>query len=206
MKTAKLVGRKTSDTGADQRHYQLEDGRFVVVSAVCAMFTGPETYIFEADAGGDITSWTELPGSFRGGLDHAEALRGYGYEIVEELSPNDSTLALKRAAIKSMEESEADTREPIFLSDYTDDEKRAIKEALKNNKGKLTTLPAGSTVVNVFPGDLRDWFAGMAMLGILSGTESEHGGYSASDLLAKVSYQTADAMLKARATPTEGER
>lgn len=193
MKTAKLVGRKTSDTGADQRHYQLEDGRFVVVSAVCAMFTGPETYIFEADAGGGITSWTELPGSFRGGLDHAEALRSYGYEIVEELSPNDSTLALKRAAIKSMEESEVKTGN-------SEENMRKVQDSVFSMQDGLDriTLPTTSTIVNVFPGDLRDWFAGMAMLGILSGTESEHGGYSASDLLAKVSYQTADAMLAAR--------
>lgn len=99
MKKAKLLGRKISDTGADQRHYQIEDGRFVVVSAVCAMFTGPETYIFEADAGGGITSWTELPGSFRGGLDHAEALRSYGYEIAEESSEDDSTLSLADAML-----------------------------------------------------------------------------------------------------------
>lgn len=59
----------------------------VIVSAVPFVGTdGPETYIFaarKADSGGiEIASWTELPGSFRGGMDHAEALRGAGYEVV----------------------------------------------------------------------------------------------------------------------------
>ena len=98
--------------------------------------------------------------------------------------------------------------EPVFLSDYTEDEKRAIMEALKKNKGKLTTLPDGGKAVNFFPGDLRDWFAGMAMAGMM-GNPSYFGVYSGSipwDDLSKEIYQLADAMLKTRATSTEGER
>lgn len=52
----------------------------VVVSAVRVLGV-PETYIFAADASGEVTGWGELEGSFRGGLDHAEALRGAGYEL-----------------------------------------------------------------------------------------------------------------------------
>lgn len=54
---------------------------FVVVSATVAMFSGPETYIFAADKEGVVASYGELDGSYRGGLDHAEALAGAGYEV-----------------------------------------------------------------------------------------------------------------------------
>jgi hypothetical protein len=41
----------------------------------------PETYIFPTDAMGQVLDWGELPGSFQGGMDHARALKGLGYEI-----------------------------------------------------------------------------------------------------------------------------
>ena len=59
----------------------LERHAHVVVSATVAMFSGPETYIFAANAKGKVTKWGELPGSYRSGLDHAKALRGAGYEV-----------------------------------------------------------------------------------------------------------------------------
>jgi len=46
--------------------------------------SGPETYIFPAKKSGDIfevADWGELNGSYRGGFDHAEALKGAGYEV-----------------------------------------------------------------------------------------------------------------------------
>ena len=49
---------------------------FVVTSAASVMFSGPETYIFPADEDGKILDFLELPGSFRGGLDHQEAIDG----------------------------------------------------------------------------------------------------------------------------------
>lgn len=58
-----------------------EQYEHVIVSAASVMFSGPETYIFGANEAGEITNWTELDGSFRGGLDHEAALRGAGYEI-----------------------------------------------------------------------------------------------------------------------------
>ena len=58
--------------------------QYVVVSATDAMFSGPETFIFPANKTGNITSWSELNGSFKGDLDHEEALRNAGYSIVEE--------------------------------------------------------------------------------------------------------------------------
>lgn len=57
---------------------------YVVVSAVVA-YSGPETYIFAAMEDGTVTSWIDLPGSFQGGLDHEEALKGAGYQIVWDL-------------------------------------------------------------------------------------------------------------------------
>jgi hypothetical protein len=56
---------------------------YVVVSAVQTIL-GPETYVFAADESGVITKWTELDGSYRGGLSHEEALRNAGYEVVTE--------------------------------------------------------------------------------------------------------------------------
>jgi len=56
---------------------------YVVVSATVAMFSGPETYIFPSDAKGKVTSYGELEGSYRGGLDHEAALRRAGYTVKE---------------------------------------------------------------------------------------------------------------------------
>ena len=53
---------------------------FVVVSAVDIAYSGPETYIFEADEYGTIVNFAELRGSFRGALDHQRALAIAGYE------------------------------------------------------------------------------------------------------------------------------
>lgn len=59
------------------------DYEHVIVSATVVFFGGgPETYIFPATAEGAIASWGELPGSYKGGLDHAQALIGAGYEVV----------------------------------------------------------------------------------------------------------------------------
>ncbi len=55
---------------------------WVVVSATVAPYSGAETYIFPSNAEGEITSWGELDGSFRGALDHAEALANADYKVV----------------------------------------------------------------------------------------------------------------------------
>lgn len=54
---------------------------FVIVSAATVPFSGPETYIFPATEDGEIVGWGELRGSYRGGLDHTEALEGAGYTV-----------------------------------------------------------------------------------------------------------------------------
>lgn len=83
-KTATLV-RKLSGFNGDARLYRLSephDGHdLVIVSAVVVMFSGPETYIFPADESGEVTDWGEMDGSFRGELDHEQALSNAGYEV-----------------------------------------------------------------------------------------------------------------------------
>jgi hypothetical protein len=97
MRRATLVRHLANFTG-DARLYRLDPplsidngwdedtkgcvAEYVVVSATHAMFSGPETYIFPADADGNVTNWGELAGSYRGGLDHEAALSGAGYEAV----------------------------------------------------------------------------------------------------------------------------
>jgi hypothetical protein len=46
---------------------------------------GEETYIFGCDPTGEITDWEELPGSYKGGMSHAEALANAGYTIVSSV-------------------------------------------------------------------------------------------------------------------------
>ena len=57
--------------------------KYVIVSAVVA-YSGPETYIFPANAKGEVTDWVEMPGSYRGGLNHEAALANAGYTVVRE--------------------------------------------------------------------------------------------------------------------------
>ncbi len=58
--------------------------RYVVVSA-SEVFGKPETYIFKAKKNGEVTSWLEMEGSFKGDLCHRKALAGIGYKIVEKV-------------------------------------------------------------------------------------------------------------------------
>lgn len=89
MNTARLIATEPpNEVGAVWKIYELDppaDGvKTVVVSANTVMFSGPETYIFPAEKHGDvyeISDWGELDGSYRGGLDHEEALRGLGYTV-----------------------------------------------------------------------------------------------------------------------------
>jgi hypothetical protein len=57
---------------------------YIIVSAVQDVpfsSSGPETYIFPANAAGEIVDWGELPGSTRGYADVERVLRNEGYEI-----------------------------------------------------------------------------------------------------------------------------
>jgi hypothetical protein len=55
--------------------------QYVIVSSTDVPFSGPETYIFPSDAEGNVLNWTELEGSYRGGLDIEKALSYAGFEI-----------------------------------------------------------------------------------------------------------------------------
>lgn len=98
MKTAKrlLINGKQlreSQTGAIQKLWELKEDTpdgvvtsYVVTSSVFFCYTGSETLIFPSDEKGDITSFTDLEGSYRGGLDHEKALKNAGYEIINDLN------------------------------------------------------------------------------------------------------------------------
>lgn len=67
----------------DQKGFKdIEYIEHVIVSAANVFFSGPETYIFPADKDGNILSWGELEGSYKGGLSHTKALFNAGYSIV----------------------------------------------------------------------------------------------------------------------------
>ena len=54
---------------------------FVVVSGAHALFSGAETLIFASDETGKVADWMDLPGSFRGSINHERALLDAGYEL-----------------------------------------------------------------------------------------------------------------------------
>lgn len=83
---AKLIENIGSNGGPGYwRLYRCDQGgalpEYVIVSAAVVPISGPETYIFAANKNGQVTDWIELPGSFRGALDHERALRNAGYEV-----------------------------------------------------------------------------------------------------------------------------
>ncbi|RII41909.1 hypothetical protein DWB68_10305 [Galactobacter valiniphilus] len=77
--------RKLTGYNGDTRLYRMtppyHGNKHVIVSAAVA-YGNPETYLFPADASGEVTDWTELPGSLKGHLDHTAALEAAGYQVV----------------------------------------------------------------------------------------------------------------------------
>lgn len=68
-------------------HFRIEDNDeeyYIIVSAVDAMFSGPETYIFIADENGKAVDMVEIDGSFRGAKNIKEALIGHGVTEIED--------------------------------------------------------------------------------------------------------------------------
>ena len=61
---------------------ELPTTEFVIVSAVYALFSGPETYIFPANEDGDVLTMSEMSGSYRGGTSHETALERAGFSVL----------------------------------------------------------------------------------------------------------------------------
>ncbi len=77
------IGYERYEEGKDGHHHNVKHKTgYVLVSAAIVAMSGPETYIFPSDSEGNVTSWLELRGSFRGDLDHARALEGAGYAVI----------------------------------------------------------------------------------------------------------------------------
>ncbi len=82
-KTAKFI-KNIHGMKGEAKLYKTEGGElpeYVVVSAVVAMFSGAETLIFEANEDGEILNWSDLDGSYRGDLNHEQALENAGYTV-----------------------------------------------------------------------------------------------------------------------------
>jgi len=106
LNTATELSVRTSKTGAIQKHYKLNPPlevsgaaeaaltliSYVVVSAVVPFADlgfndlKPETLIFAANEEGKIVDFMDLEGSYRGGLDHEQALQNAGYTVVKALT------------------------------------------------------------------------------------------------------------------------
>lgn len=96
---ATLVINKLDGWNGDARLYKLsvpmkyqelyeqveKDCGYVIVSAVIAPYSGPETYMFAAHESGEPINFLELPGSFKGHLDHELALANAGYSVATSL-------------------------------------------------------------------------------------------------------------------------
>lgn len=93
MKTATLVRSNLTNFATAAYLYRLSEPLFdyrgklsavyviVIAGAAVTGDHGPETYIFPSSSEGDVVSWSELPGSTTGTLDHEMALRNAGYEV-----------------------------------------------------------------------------------------------------------------------------
>lgn len=79
QKTAKYIETLPNFNG-EARLYETSDQGYVVVSAINSPWA-IETYIFPSDSVGNITSYAELDGSYRGGTEHELALEYAGYEV-----------------------------------------------------------------------------------------------------------------------------
>jgi hypothetical protein len=91
----------TGDTALYQlsEEYLVRPGlsvRHVVVS--CVEILGQDTYLFPANAAGEVLSWVELPGSFSGGLDHNVAIG-----LFESRASEPGTVRDLRAALAEQE-------------------------------------------------------------------------------------------------------
>lgn len=62
---------------------RIDGYKYVITSVSNVQFTGPETFMFAADENGIIINWSELPGSYRGELNHNKCFENINYQIHE---------------------------------------------------------------------------------------------------------------------------
>lgn len=62
---------------------RIDGHKYVITSTSNVQFSGPETYMFASDEKGNIIDWCELPGSYRGKLDHKICFENINYKIHE---------------------------------------------------------------------------------------------------------------------------
>ncbi len=75
------IEQKDWDGNVEATHEYVRVSATVVPNFGFSDVGGPETYIFPADETGEVLDWGEVDGSYRGGLDHEEALHRAGYEV-----------------------------------------------------------------------------------------------------------------------------
>jgi hypothetical protein len=79
------IARKIKNVNKNQILWEvmprIEGNKYVVTSISDLAFSGPETYMFAADENGNIINWNELPGSYRGELNHGKCFKEIGYKI-----------------------------------------------------------------------------------------------------------------------------
>lgn len=80
-KTAKMLKYINNNRILWEVFPRIDGNKYVITSAVNVPLSGPETYMFAADENGDIVSFFELPGSYRGGLEHKKCFDYIGYDI-----------------------------------------------------------------------------------------------------------------------------
>ena len=96
MKIAKLVKvfdmSKTMKMYGGRREAKLYQVDFETIRFIrCSAVDEPglqilETYLFEADAEGNVLNWTEMDGSVQGYADVDRCMREAGFEVVEAIS------------------------------------------------------------------------------------------------------------------------
>lgn len=81
------TARKIKDVNSHQILWEvlprIDGHKYVITSVSNVQFTGPETYMFAADEKGNIINWGELPGSYRGELNHQKCFENLDYKIHE---------------------------------------------------------------------------------------------------------------------------
>lgn len=76
----KIIPTATGSVGLYQLDPPWMGIKYVAVSGARTAF-GRETAIFPAEEDGNVLDWEEMPGSFKGAIDHAAALEGLGYDV-----------------------------------------------------------------------------------------------------------------------------